>query len=196
MRSRCVWCGEDDPMDWLLATLVALLSLLARPQRPGGARPANGPPHPLRAMRRRWSRIGRYTPVVLLAARYGLAAHARRRERRRGEPIGVAGNGTMDLAAALQQAGGRSTPAHWPTAATCGRSPTWSTGSRCRSLGPGRQSARCTAGSARRAANRRQAGSVRAAWHDRSGGSDHPRHASRGRHQPRPQRPVTTGGCP
>jgi ubiquinone biosynthesis protein len=86
--------------------LVALLSLLARPQHRGGARPASGPPHPLRAMRRRWSRIGRYTQVVGLAARYGLAAHASRRGRRRDRPVAAAGNTTMDLAAALQQAGG------------------------------------------------------------------------------------------
>jgi ubiquinone biosynthesis protein len=86
--------------------LVALLSLLARPQRPPGAPPTSGPAHPLRAIRRRCSRIGRYAQVVGLAARYGLAAHARRRGRRRGEPIRVAGNPGMDLAAALQQAGG------------------------------------------------------------------------------------------
>jgi hypothetical protein len=40
--------------------LVALGSLLARPQHPGGTRPTIGPPHPLRAVRRRWSRIRRY----------------------------------------------------------------------------------------------------------------------------------------
>jgi ubiquinone biosynthesis protein len=86
--------------------LVALLSLLARPQRPPGAPATSGPPHPLRAIRRRWSRLGRYAQVVGLAARYGLAAHARRRQRRRGQPVGAAGTTSMDLAAALQQAGG------------------------------------------------------------------------------------------
>src|SRR6266545_4916922 len=86
--------------------LVALLSLLARPRRPSAARPTIRPPHPLRAMRRRWSRIRRYAQVVLLAAQCGLAAHPRRRQRRRGQPVGAAGNTTMDLAAALQQAGG------------------------------------------------------------------------------------------
>jgi ubiquinone biosynthesis protein len=86
--------------------LVALLGLLARPQPPGGARPRIGPPHPLHAVRRRGSRVGRYAQVVLLAARYGLAAHSRRRQRRRGGQVGVAGTTSMDLAAALQQAGG------------------------------------------------------------------------------------------
>ncbi len=86
--------------------LVALLGLLARPPPPGGARPRIGPPHPLHALRRRGSRVGRYAQVVLLATRYGLAAQTRRRQRRRGQPIGVAGTTSMDLAAALQQAGG------------------------------------------------------------------------------------------
>src|SRR4029450_3920352 len=53
--------------------LVALLGLLTRPQPPGGARPRIGAPHPLRAIRRRGARAGRYAQVVLLAARYGLA---------------------------------------------------------------------------------------------------------------------------
>jgi ubiquinone biosynthesis protein len=86
--------------------LVALGSLLARPQHSGGTRPTIGPPHPLRAVRRRWSRMRRYAQVVGLAARYGLAAHPRRRQRRRGEPVEAAGTAGMDLAAALQQAGG------------------------------------------------------------------------------------------
>jgi ubiquinone biosynthesis protein len=86
--------------------LVALLSLLARPQPPGGGRARIGPPHPLRALGRRGARVGRYTQVVSLAARYGLAAWSRRRQRRRGERVGVASTTSMDLAAALQQAGG------------------------------------------------------------------------------------------
>lgn len=103
---RGLYAVDFAVISWLTTlVLVALLSLLARPQRPSGMRPTIGPPHPLRAMRRRWSRIGRYAQVVLLAARYGLAAHPRRRLRRRGQPAAGAGT-TMDLAAALQQAGG------------------------------------------------------------------------------------------
>jgi ubiquinone biosynthesis protein len=86
--------------------LVALLGLLARPQHPGTARPTIGAPHPLRALRRRGARVGRYAQVVLLAARYGLAAGSGRRQRRRSRLLDVPRNSTMDLAAALQQAGG------------------------------------------------------------------------------------------
>jgi ubiquinone biosynthesis protein len=104
---RGLYAVDFAVISWLTTlVLVALLSLLTRPQHPDGARPTIGPPHPLRAMHRRWSRIGRYAQVVLLAARYGLAAQSRRRQRRHGEPVGIAGDTTMDLAAALQQAGG------------------------------------------------------------------------------------------
>ena len=107
---RGLYAVDFAVISWLTTlVLVALGSLLARPPRPGGTRPTIGaphPPHPLRAMRRRLARLGRYAQVAGLAARYGLAAQSRRHARRRGQPVGVAGTTSMDLAAALQQAGG------------------------------------------------------------------------------------------
>jgi ubiquinone biosynthesis protein len=87
----------------LLATmaLVALLGLIARPQRPsplGSTRASL--PHPLRAVRLRVARAGRYLGILWLGARYGLGPLTGFRHAREPAEIGAA------LRDALQDAGG------------------------------------------------------------------------------------------
>jgi ubiquinone biosynthesis protein len=87
----------------LLATmaLVALLGLIARPQRPsplGSTR--SSLPHPLRAVRLRVARAGRYLGILWLGARYGLGPLTGFRHAREPAEIGAA------LRDALQDAGG------------------------------------------------------------------------------------------
>jgi ubiquinone biosynthesis protein len=91
----------------LLSTLVlvVLLGLVGRPESRDRAAPL-GRPHPLRAIRRRWSRIRRYDQILLLGARYLLSARARRRAVRPDGAVGVTPTGGMDLADVLQMAGG------------------------------------------------------------------------------------------
>jgi ubiquinone biosynthesis protein len=87
----------------LLATmvLVALLGLIARPQRrlaPGST--SATVPHPLRALRLRVARSSRYVGILWLGARYGLGPLTGFRHAREPAEIGAA------LRDALQDAGG------------------------------------------------------------------------------------------
>jgi len=100
----------------LLTTLVlvALLGLLARPQTRSGTMHTLARPRPFRALRRRWSRTRRYTQIVLIGARYAVSTRSRRSGRPPDEPTRTGSksgrNSSLDLAAALQQAGARVEP--------------------------------------------------------------------------------------
>jgi ubiquinone biosynthesis protein len=86
--------------------LVALSGLVARPQARSGSGPTLRRPRPLRALRRRRSRTGRYVQIVLIRAQCRLSARAGRRERRPDEPNGTGRKAGLDLTGALQKAGG------------------------------------------------------------------------------------------
>jgi ubiquinone biosynthesis protein len=85
----------------LLATMsvVAVLGLTTRPSRPAFETGA-GMPHPLRALRARAARAGRYASILWLGARYGLGPLTGLRPVRDTQELGVS------LRDALQEAGG------------------------------------------------------------------------------------------
>jgi ubiquinone biosynthesis protein len=92
-----------------LATLaVAALLDLGLPRRTGRGVGAATPslPHPLRALGRSAARWRRYTEIMTILARSGLAHHLWGGRRRAGAPAGAAADAGVHLRQALQEAGG------------------------------------------------------------------------------------------